>query len=365
MVAAWISMHLTHLTCERFRGLAPVTFEPARGMNVIQGRNAQGKTSLLESILYLATSKSHRTNTESELVQHGEDGFRITGRVQRIDREVVLETNWWKGQKRFKVNGVAQPRMSDLLGHVNVVFFAPEDTALVRGAASARRRFLDMELSQLYPLYLRALQEYRLLLKQRNELLRQRKPNPDMLDAWDVQLAKHGETIIRERSRFVDRLAALAAEAYSKLAEDEAMTLRYKPNIGVNAPYLEVLGASREKDLRHQVTERGPHRDDLDFAIESKAARSLASQGQQRTAALAVKLAEFEFVREHSGEYPLLMLDDALSELDAARSARLFTLLPEDAQCFLTTTDLAKLPDSATASMTRYTIEAGVLQTDG
>ncbi len=333
-------------------------------MNVIQGRNAQGKTSLLESILYLATSKSHRTNTESELVQHGEESFRITGRIQRSDREVTLETNWWKGQKRFKVNGVAQPRMSDLLGHVNIVFFAPEDTALVRGAAAARRRFLDMELSQLYPQYLRALQEYRLLLKQRNELLRQRKPDADMLDVWDTQLAKHGETIIRERSRFVERLSALAADAYSKLADDEAMTLRYKPDIKPGAPYVDVLGASRDKDLRHQITERGPHRDDLEFSIEAKAARRLASQGQQRTAALAVKLAEFEFVREHTGEYPLLMLDDALSELDAARSTRLFTLLPEEAQCFLTTTDLAKLPDAATGKMTRYTIEAGELRKD-
>jgi len=357
-------MHLIHLTCERFRGLAPVDFEPARGMNVIQGRNAQGKTSLLESILYLATSKSHRTNTETELVQYGEEGFRITGRVQRTDREVALESNWWKGQKRFKVNGVGQPRMSDLLGHVNVVFFAPEDTALVRGAASARRRFLDMELSQLYPPYLRALQEYRLLLKQRNELLRHRNPDANMLDVWDVQLSKHGEIIISERTRFVDRLAALATEAYSNLAEEETMTLRYKPNIKPGTPYLDVLGASRDADLRHQVTERGPHRDDLEFTIEAKAARSLASQGQQRTAALAVKLAEFEFVREHTGEYPLLMLDDALSELDAARSARLFTLLPEDAQCFLTTTDLAKLPDAATGTMTRYTIEAGELRND-
>jgi DNA replication and repair protein RecF len=357
-------MHLIHLTCERFRGLSPINFEPARGMNVIQGRNAQGKTSLLESILYLATSKSHRTNSETELVQHGEESFRITGRVQRTDREVALETNWWKGQKRFKVNGVAQSKMSDLLGHVNVVFFAPEDTALVRGAASARRRFLDMELSQLYPLYLRALQEYRLLLKQRNELLRQHKPDAAMLDVWDVQLAKHGETIIRERTRFVDRLAALAADAYSKLAEDETMTLRYKPDIKSGAPYIDILGAARDKDLRHQVTERGPHRDDLDFAIETKSARRLASQGQQRTAALAVKLAEFEFIREHTGEYPLLMLDDALSELDAARSERLFTLLPDDAQCFLTTTDLAKLPDGATARMNRYTIKAGALLRD-
>lgn len=357
-------MHLIQLICDRFRGLAPTDFEPSTGMNVIQGRNAQGKTSLLESILYLATSKSHRTNAESELVQHGEEGFHIEGRIQRAGREVALETNWWKGQKRFKVNGVAQTRMSDLLGQVNIVFFAPEDTALVRGAATARRRFLDMELSQLYPAYLRALQEYRQLVKQRNELLRQRKPDADMLDAWDAQLAKHGEVIVRERARFIERLGALAADAYAKLAEDEALSLRYKPDIKVGAPYLDLLGAARESDLRHQVTERGPHRDDIEFAIESKAARRMASQGQQRTAALAVKLAELEFVREHTGEYPLLMLDDALSELDAARSARLLTLLPSDAQCFLTTTDLAKLPEAAVSDMTRYTIEAGVLHRD-
>jgi DNA replication and repair protein RecF len=235
---------------------------------------------------------------------------------------------------------------------------------LVRGAATARRRFLDMELSQLYPPYLRALQEYRQLLKQRNELLRQQRPDAAMLDVWDIQLAKHGEIIIDERARFVEKLAKLADAAYQRLAEDETMKLRYKPNVKPGSPLLETFGAAREQDLRHKVTERGPHRDDLEFTIESKAARKMASQGQQRTAALAVKLAELEFVREYTGEYPLLMLDDALSELDAARSARLLTMLPNEAQCFLTTTDLAKLPDADKADMTRFTIEAGELSRD-
>lgn len=333
-------MHLTQLQCEHFRGLEALCFQPVPGTNVIRGENAQGKTSLLEALLFLTTSKSHRTTAESDLVRHGGDDFHIRGRVVRADRAVEMEAHWWKGNKRFKVNGLALQRVSDVLGKVNVVFFSPEDTALVQGAAAQRRRFLDMALSQLSPEYLHALQQYRQVLRQRNELLRNSNLDPAHLDAWDEQLAEQGETLMRERSTFLEQLAAHAADAYREIAAMEKLELAYRPDVKTVAPLLKALQAARRADLKQGVTTRGPHRDDFEFLIEGVAARNFGSQGQQKTAALTVKLAELRLARERTGEYPVLMLDDVVSELDASRSRRLFEALTRDIQCLVTTTDL-------------------------
>ena len=162
-------MQLVYLKCEDFRCLKRIHFAPSPGLNIIRGANAQGKTSVLEAILYTATSKSHRTSVESELVGHGAEGFHSCIRARGRDREVTLDTRRRSGQKRVKVNGVAQSKMSDLLGKAHVTLFSPEDLSLVKGGASLRRKFLDMELSQINPSYLLALQEYRRSMRQRNE----------------------------------------------------------------------------------------------------------------------------------------------------------------------------------------------------
>ena len=154
-------MRLTRVVCRTFRRLADVDFAPTPGVNVVSGENAQGKTSLLEAVLYAATTKSHRTAQESELSAHGGEGFHVRIEAERAGRPVDIEVNWWRGEKRFKINGVPQTRLSDILGRVNVVLFVPDDAALVKGAASVRRRFLDMELSQISPPYMAALQQYR------------------------------------------------------------------------------------------------------------------------------------------------------------------------------------------------------------
>lgn len=333
-------MHLVRLKAEGFRCLNEIDYTPSPGLNVIRGDNAQGKTSLLEALLFAATSKSHRTTQESDLVQHGQEGFQVRAEVQRSGRDVVLESNYWRGAKRFKVNGVAQTRVSDILGKVNLVFFSPEDVDLVRGAASQRRRFLDMELSQLNPGYLNALQQYRQLLRQRNETLRKPDPDAALLDVWDEQLAAQGEALMKDRAAFVDALGEHAAAAYRQVAEDEPLKVTYKPDIREPGSLAATLKASRRSDLKQAVTSRGPHRDDLEFAIAGRPARHFGSQGQQRSTALALKLAEVELVHERAREYPVLMLDDVLSELDTRRSTRLFEAIPEGVQCLVTTTDL-------------------------
>ena len=351
-------MYLDELHCHGFRCLADLHFTPARGVNFIRGRNAQGKTSLLECILFAATSKSHRTSLETDLAARGGEGFRIALHVVRADREVTLEVNWWQGDKRVKVNGVAQSRMSDTLGKVRVVLFSPEDIALVKGSASTRRKFLDMALSQLSPVYLAALQQYRQVLRQRNELLRASQPDGRQLDAWDQQLIKHGRILIQEREAFIEELGNFAAQAYRAIAREEELRLRYLPD--TPARDLEkALQEARPSDLRRKQTSHGPHRDEIEFVIADKPARSYASQGQQKSAALAVKLAELELVRERTGEYPILMLDEVLAELDAARGEHMFDAINEEVQCLLTTTDLHDQNGARAAA--NFIIENGTL----
>ena len=186
-------MHLTRFQCRGFRGLQDTDFVPCPGLNVLSGANAQGKTSVLEAILYGATTRSHRASSDEELVHYGGNEFHVRIEALAAGHPVLIEANWWCEAKRFRVDGVPQTRLSDILGRVCVVFFAPEDIGLVKGAASVRRLFLDMELSQVQPPYLRALQRYRQALRQRNELLRRQCTDGALLEPWELQLAEHGK----------------------------------------------------------------------------------------------------------------------------------------------------------------------------
>ncbi|MBI4559663.1 MAG: DNA replication/repair protein RecF [Candidatus Hydrogenedentes bacterium] len=356
-------MRLNELTCSGFRCLGELQFLPIPGVNIVHGRNAQGKTSLLEAAYFAVTSKSHRTNTESELVRHNHDRFQIRAEVARRDREVRIEVNWWQGTKRIKVNHVALSRVSDLLGRANIIFFSPEDIALIQGAASVRRRFFDMEMAQLQPSYLAALQQYRQVLRQRNQLLRQPTPDLPQLEAWDEPLARHGAVLIEERRKFLRDLAPLATRAYAHIAPDEPVEIRYHPDVPDAAALPKTLLKARNSDLRQGVTNRGPHRDDFEVYVSGKPARIFASQGQQKTAALALRLAEIELVHDRTREYPILMLDEVMAELDAARAERLLDSIHPDVQCVLTTTNLnASLPSAQRASA-HFLMQGGRLET--
>lgn len=336
-------MRITRMTCNGFRCLRKVDIALNPAFNVIRGQNAQGKTSVLEAILFASTSKSHRTTQDGDLVDHAGESFQIHIDAQRSDRAVQLDANFHRGAKRFKVNGIAQSRVSDILGKVNTVFFSPEDITLVKGSASLRRKFLDMELSQLHAPYLNALQQYRQILRQRNELLRHSNPDGALLDVWEVQLVEHGRLLIEKRTEFIDELRPLAVAAYHRIAGDERLALKYKPNVGMDDDFGVVLRDCRRTDIRRSMTTRGPHLDDIDFQIDEQPARSMASQGQQKSAALALKLAELEWVHGRVGEHPVLMLDEVLAELDPTRASQLFKAIHPEVQCIITTTqpDLA------------------------
>ena len=355
-------MLLDRVECRSFRCLQDVVFAPQPGVNLIRGANAQGKTSLLEAVLFAATTKSHRTNTDSELCRHDTASFFLRVHALRRDRELLIEAGWLQGAKRFRVNGIPQVRLSDIIGKLNVVLFCPEDVELVRGHAAARRQFLDMEVSQVSPRYLTALQQYRQALRQRNELLRASAPDPDLLEVWEAQLASHGAVLMAERAAYVRDLSAFAADAYRQIASGEILDLSYVPDIPEPAQMADALRRSREIDIKRRATTRGPHRDDFLLAISGKPARQFASQGQQKTTALALKLAEIELVRKRVGEYPVLMLDEVLAELDASRAERLFAAVPGNVQCLVTTTEMDNRPGRYGASWTGFRIEQGRLE---
>lgn len=326
----------------------------------MRGANAQGKTSLLEAVHFLALTRSHRTTSDAELVRHGEDAFHLELRAERVDRTVDIQAHFWRGTKRFRINGVPQTRLSDLLGRINLVFFSPSDIELVQGGAAVRRRFLDMELSQLHPPYLNALQQYRQVLRQRNELLRAASVDEDLIAVWDVQLVAHGRVLVETRKAYVEELSGHAAEAYGRLAEHEPLTLRYEPNVG--AEDLEaVLGKVRASDMRRRSTTRGPHLDDLEICIGGHAARAFGSQGQQKSAALSLKLAELGLVQARLGEYPILLLDEVLAELDHTRVRRLFEAIPQAVQCIVTTTEAQSDLRRIGVDAAEYVMHQGVL----
>ncbi|NLE19963.1 MAG: DNA replication/repair protein RecF [Clostridiales bacterium] len=355
-------MRLTRLHCRGFRGLQDTDFAPGPALNILSGANAQGKTSVLEAILYAATTRSHRASSDEELARYGTGEFHVRIEAEAAPGAVAIEAHWWREAKRFKVDGVPQTRLSDILGRVCVVFFSPEDISLVKGAASRRRLFLDMELSQVLPPYLRALQQYRQALRQRNELLRRQCDDPALLEPWEQQLAVHGALLIRERETYIRELAGIAAPLYGRIVEEEPLELAYKPDIADPSLVAVILAEARRGDLLRKATGRGPHRDDVEINIAGKPARTFGSQGQQKSAALVLKLAEMELMQRQVGEYPVVLLDEALAELDAVRGARLFDALPEGVQAVITTAQPAQLPVHLQRDCRHFHIERGHLE---
>ncbi|HOQ88556.1 MAG TPA: DNA replication/repair protein RecF [Candidatus Hydrogenedentes bacterium] len=331
-------MRLEKIVCEQFRRLSRVAMEPAPGINVLFGGNAQGKTSLLEAVLYAATARSHRALSDRELVQHGAEGFYVSITAAGAAGRVTVDARWWQNQKRFRINGAVPDRLSDLLGRVHVVLFAPDDLELIKGAASARRRFLDICLSRVHGGYLRALQAYRQVLRQRNALLKRPQPDSTLLESFDVMLAEYGATIAWERNGWIARLDTAASALYRQLTDGrETLQIRYAPDIRDTGQYLDMLKRSRENDLKSGATCRGPHRDDMRFQVDGQALEMFGSQGQQKSAALALRLAEANLTREESGEEPVLLLDEIFSDLDEQRTELVLEILPQSAQALVTT----------------------------
>jgi len=381
-------MYVSRVSLVNFRNYAALHVSLPPGLILLQGDNAQGKSNFLEAVYYLATSRSPRTNSDAEIIgPSGQDHLtgitRISAEVRRdgdgTSLEIVLagarstvvsprasglnDHRSTAVRKQIRVNGVNR-RALDLLGALRVVLFRPEDLDLVIGPPAGRRRALDILLSQMDPAYPRALQRYNRVLLQRNHLLR-RIANGDAgkeeLPVWDEPLARHGSAILAQRQQAVRRIAQLAAGAYRQISapsrgntaawagfpkthpapgSSEELSITYVSGIegDTEEDFLARIGEVRRRDLFLGQTTVGPHRDDLEFRIGGMAAASFASRGQQRSAVLAWKQAEGAYLREQTGEDPVLLLDDVLSELDSQRQRAVIGTAKEYQQVILTTT---------------------------
>ncbi len=314
-------------------------------VNIIYGDNAQGKTNILESIYMCSTSKSHRGSKDREIVRFGEDESHIklnvlkNGMKYRIDMH--LKKNKTKG---IAVNGIPIKKAVELFGIINIVFFSPEDLNIIKNGPSERRRFMDMELSQLDKIYLSNLVNYNKVLNQRNKLLKDIAFSPSeqlmqTLDIWDMQLVKYGSLIIKGRKSFIEKINTIISDIHSRLTGGiENIKVCYVPDVDVN-DFEEEVRNSRQKDIKYKVTGKGPHKDDLIFLINDNDVRKYGSQGQQRTAALSLKLSEIELVKLVIKDTPVLLLDDVLSELDSNRQNFLINSIG-DIQTIVTCTGL-------------------------
>ena len=320
-------MFIESIELKNYRNYGELHMDFDPGTNVLYGDNAQGKTNILEAVYVCATTKSHRGSKDREIIEFGEDESHIKMQLRKDDVPYRIDMHLKKNKtKGVAVNGIPIRRASELFGIVNVVFFSPEDLNLIKNGPADRRRFIDLELCQLNRLYVHSLVQYNRVVIQRNKLLKELFFHPEyeeMLDIWDMQLASYGREVSQYRRKFIGELNELIRPIHQKLSGGkEELVIQYEPN--TEADQLEAaVKKSREADRKQKTTLVGPHRDDLSFYVNGIDIRRFGSQGQQRTAALSLKLAEIELVKKIKKEYPILLLDDVLSELDGKRQDHL------------------------------------------
>lgn len=344
-------MHLTQLRLHQFRSYEQLTLLPPDGLTVFVGENGAGKTNLLEAIHLCCLGRSHRTSNDRDMVRMGSRTCAVHARVARsqVTDEVGVRLFASQGERKvIYVNGKIVPRIGELMGHMTCVMFSPEDLDVVKGAPQARRTFLDMLLSQSQAAYFYAIQHYQAILRQRNALLKdiaRGKSDSGMLEVWDEQLAKAAVPIVIQRRDAAFAISELSAGHYAFIAGRgrERFSLRYSSSLADSMnperDLLAALARAREDDIRRLTTGPGPHRDDLEMTLDGQDMRSFASQGQARTAALAMRLSQIDILTRAHAETPLLLLDDVLSELDEGRQGRLLARL-DQMQTLLTCTDL-------------------------
>jgi DNA replication and repair protein RecF len=394
-------LRLKRLTLVNFRNYSRLSLTLTQPLTLLQGENAQGKSNLLEAIYMLATSRSPRAGSDREwlnwLAEEEIQPFaRIEAEVERTDRTERIEitlmkdnqgSNGGASRKQIRINGVNR-RALDLLGHLNVVLFVPQDVDLVAGGPALRRRYLDITLCQISPAYCRSLSTYNRVIVQRNHLLRrlrERTGESEQLRYWDDTLTERGAEIVVWRRRTVQTLDELTAAIHRDLTGSaETLALRYAPSLPISAPvqhgldtglgpnpsevadvrgqFQEYLSQIQRQEILQGVSLVGPHRDDLRFVVNARDLHVYGSRGQQRTAALSLKLAEMRLMEKATGEHPVLLLDDVMSELDAPRRQYLLRAVGGSQQAILTTTDFHLFPDAFLTKVEQMQVTEGCIR---
>lgn len=365
-------MYVKGVTLQNYRNYEKASLCLHPGLNIFYGDNAQGKTNFLESIYLCGTGRSHRTLKDKELINWNyEKGF-VKACIKRGDIDTSIDIQLFSGKPKIvRVGGVKTDKLSDLLGNLNVVMFSPEDLKLVKEGPIFRRRFLDVEISQVKPSYYYNFQQYNRVLMQRNNLLKSIKQDSSKiktLDIWDEQLSEYGSHIINYRIEFIKKISILAKLIHRKITDgDEELNIYYSSRFnkiknreeGKIGIYKDLIDA-REKDIERGSTSVGPHRDDIDFYINNVDVKTFGSQGQQRSAALSLKLSEIEFIRGECSEYPVLLLDDVLSELDIKRQKYLLENL-KNIQTILTCTSISEIKEFRKDDRFVFMVNGGII----
>jgi DNA replication and repair protein RecF len=332
---------------------------------ILLGNNAQGKTSVLEAIHILAFTKSHRTSKDTDVIANGTEFAKIHALVALKDNDIELDIILSKQGKKAKYNHIEMERLSEYIGRINVVMFAPEDLELIKGNPKTRRTFLDIELGQISNEYLVQLQQYKRILKQRNDLLKNMQKQSDkdilLLDVITDQLIDYLQPIMDYRTSFITEIEDYANVHYKRLSSsNDELRIEYQPS--VTGDFKKEYTQKYQYDMITGTTNSGVHRDEINFYLNEYPLKTQGSQGEQRTAVLAVKLALIDFIYSKRGEYPILLLDDVLSELDSTRQTNLLTYINSDIQTIITTTDINDIRLESIKDVALFEIEQGQIK---
>jgi len=336
-------MIIKSIDLSNFRNYEQLHIEFEKGTNILYGDNAQGKTNILEAAYISGTTKSHKGSKDKEMIRFECEESHIRTIVEKNEKEYQIDMHLRnRGSKGVAINKLPIKKASELFGILNIVFFSPEDLNIIKNGPAERRRFLDSELCQLDKLYLSDLSKYNKILNQRNKLLKDIYFRPDLMETlsvWDMQLVETGKRIIARRKVFIEELNEIIGGIHANITGGkENILIKYEPNID-DIFFEDELLKAKQKDLKLAQTTVGPHRDDMLFSIEGVDIRKYGSQGQQRTAALSLKLSEIEIVKKSIHNTPVLLLDDVLSELDSNRQNYLLNSI-SDIQTIITCTGL-------------------------
>ena len=353
-------MYIKNIELKDFRNYEKLSLEFHKKVNILLGDNAQGKTNLLEAIYITSLGKSFRTTRDNEMIRFGEEFCRVKITADKDEENLIVELVISEKGKAIKIDGVKAKKASDLLEHIYIVVFSPEDLKIVKDEPEKRRRFIDRELCQLKPSYYNLLSDYKKVLHQRNAYLKENVIDESALDIWDIKLSEYGSKIMLQRVEFVEKIQKISSKIHKKITDEkELLKITYEPSVKLvqmediqnyrnyNALraqkeyFQETLKETKRGDLYNRNTSKGPHKDDLRISINGIDIRHFGSQGQQRTAALSLKLSEIKLIKEETGENAVLLLDDVLSELDNSRQNFLINAF-EDVQLFITTTALTE-----------------------
>ena len=342
-------MYIQNLKLKNFRNYKTLNINFSKNINIFLGNNAQGKTNILESIYISAIGKSFRAKKESELINlNCDDAYiEVNCKKENIEKKIKIIFNK-KNKKIVYVNGIKLNKLSELIGTLNIVLFSPDNIDILKGGPANRRRFLNIIISQIKPIYIYYINSYNAILEQRNNYLRQIKSEnkkEDMLEIWDLKLAEYAYKVYKYRYEMIKKISQKIPSIHSKLTNNtEKISIKYISDCENYENYLNELKINRKNDIMKGYTTKGIHKDDFSIKINDKEVNIYGSQGQNRTAILSLKLAELEIINDENGEYPILLLDDFMSELDSTRRINFFESI-KNAQVFITGTDILEIKD--------------------